>query len=760
MSAHRVVGRSHVRQDARAKVTGEYRYGMDFALPGMLHGHILRSPHPHARILALDASQAKASPGVRAVITGEDLGTVMMPGVVEDQPPLARGRVRYVGEPVALVAADTLEIATQAAGLIRVEYEPLPFLSDAEEAMQSDAMLIHENWEGYAAADGLVREGNVCCHASLTCGDVEKGFAEADRVIEGSFSTESVHQSHVEPRAAVAVMEGENKVAVYTNTQLPYWIRTNVATVLGLPERDVRVVTTGIGGGFGSKLYPQLEPLAALLARQTRRPVRMVTPLEDELIAGLPRHPFKLYLKTGVKGDGTLVARQARLILDTGAYAGSGPEIASVAVLCAMGPYRTSHLQVDAYAVLTSKTNFGAYRGPGGVQPVFALESHFDDVADALGMDPLTFRLKNVLREGDEALNGQVVTGVGLSEALQKCAEALEWDEPAESNRGKGLACGWWTTTLGASGCLAKLDVDGTFVVTVGTQEIGTGAVMGGVPLVMAELMGVSPEDVRVEVADTAIGPYDFGSQGSRTLFNVGLAVQRAAEDLTLQILNLAGEMMEIAADDLELWEGAVIVKGAPDRKLSLAEVAQKAVQVKGGLHSHGLSLPESFSHDEKLMVSCFYPAFHYPSFYCHGAEVEVDPGTGEVTVLRYVAAHDVGFAVNPALAAGQIQGGAVQGIGMGLMEEIIYRDGHVLNDNWTDYKLPTIADVPDVQAVLVEHPSHGGTFGNKGLGEPPVVAPPGALANAVRRAAGVRIRNLPMTAEKILFAMREAADE
>jgi CO/xanthine dehydrogenase Mo-binding subunit len=760
MSQHRVVGEKKVRLDARAKVTGEYVYGMDFILPGMIHGYILRSPHPHARLLEVDTSAAEALPGVRAIITGRDLGEVMMPGMVYDQPPLARDRVRYAGEPVALVAAITPDIAQEVANLVRVTYEPLPIHTDAEEAMEADAMLLHESWADYQAADGLVREGNICCHSSLVKGDIEAGFEGSDHIFEDVFSTESVHQSHLEPRVAVAVVDSAGQVTVHSNTQLPYWIRTNVAVVMGVPESQVRIVPTGIGGAFGSKLYPQIEPLAALLARKAGRPVRLVTPLEDEMIAGLPRHPCKLKLKTGVKRDGTLVARQATMILDTGAYAGSGPELASVGSLMLAGPYRTPHLKVDAYAVHTNKTNFGAYRGPSGPQAVFALESHLDIVAEKLDMDALEFRLKNVVEDGDEAGNGQILEGVGMREALEKAAAAIEWDQPTSPNRGKGLACGWWTTTGQASGSLVKLDVDGKVVVTVGTQEIGTGAIMGGVPQVVAEVMGLPLEDVGVRVADTATGPYDWGSQGSRTLFNVGRAAQFACYDLSRQIRELAGEMMEVSAEDLELRDGYVMVKGVPDRRISLAEVAQKSLTTVGGLHSHGLSYPEPATYDQTRMISCFYPAFHYPSFYCHAVEVEVDPGTGQVQVLRYVGAHDVGFAVNPDLAAGQIQGGAVQGIGMGLMEEIIYQDGKVQNNNWTDYKLPTIFDVPEVEAILVQHPVEGGPFGAKGLGEPPVIPGPAALANAVSRASGVRLRSLPITPEKVLLARRQAAGE
>jgi len=754
MSEQHIVGQSLPRLDARAKVTGEYAYGMDFTVPGMLHGKVLRSPYPHARILDIDTRKAEALPGVRAIITGQDLPGVMMPGVVWDQPPLARDRIRYTGEPVALIAAARPEVAEEAARLIAIKYELLPVITDVEEALQPGAILLHEDWASYKAEDGLVREGNMCCHASLRKGDIAQGFTEADFIFEDTFSTESVHQSHVEPRAAIGMVDSAGQVTIYSNTQLPYWIRTSVAEVMGLPESDVRIVPLGIGGGFGSKLYPQIEPFVALLARKAGRPVRIVTPIEEELSAGLPRHPCKIHLKTGVKKDGTIVAREASMILDTGAYAGSGPEIASVGILVLGGPYRTPHLRIDARAVHTNKTNFGAYRGPGGPQGVFALESHMDIIAGKLGLDPLEFRLRNILEEGDEACNGQILHGVGLRECLEKAAAAIEWDKPAGPNRGKGLTCGWWTTTGGLSSCRVKLDVGGKIVVTVGTQEIGTGAIMGGVPQVVAEMMSVQLDDVRLNVADTASGLWDFGSQGSRTLFNVGRAAQFACADLIRQIKDLAEKVLEISADDLELHDGFVAARNSPDERISLADLAK--LDTKGSLHGRVESYPDPAAYDKSRLVSCLYPAFHYPSFHCHAAEVEVDPGTGEVTVLRYVAAHDVGFAVNPTLVEGQIHGGVAQGIGMALMEEIVYRDGRVLNNNWTDYKLPTIADVPDIQAIIIQRPVEGGPFGAKGLGESPVIHPPGVLANAIARAAGVRIASLPITAEKVLHALKQ----
>ncbi|MBK8021175.1 MAG: xanthine dehydrogenase family protein molybdopterin-binding subunit [Chloroflexi bacterium] len=753
MSDYRVAGKPVVRLDGRAKVTGDYIYGMDYRLPGSLHGKVVRSPHPHARILGFRTEKAAKLPGVRAIITGADV-QMLMPGGIIDQPLLAWDITRYKGEPVALIAATKPEIAEAAAKLLEIDYELLPVITDPVAAMEPGAPLLHPDWAAYASPPSVVRDGNVCCHASLIKGDVEQGFAEADVIIEDSYATESVHQSHVEPRAAVGVVSADGKATIYSNTQLPFWIRTNVAYVLGVPESDVVVVPTGIGGGFGSKLYPQIEPLVALLARKTGRPVRIVTPVSEELEAGLPRHPSRIWIRTGVKRDGTVVASQGRVVLDTGAYAGSGPELASIGVIMMSGPYKTPHLRMDAYSVYTNKTNFGAYRGPGGPQAMFALESHLDHIAQEIGIDPLQLRLKNIVEEGDEAANGQKLSAVGLRECLERVAAAIEWDKPALPNRGRGLTCGWWTTTLQSSGVHVKLDSDGHVIMTIGTQEIGSGAVMAGVPQAMAEYMGVPVENVRVVVGDTSTGPWDWGSQGSRTVFNISLAAKNAAADLTEQIKEIAADMLEVADVDLEIRDGMVQVKGSPEHALSLAAISQKALETKGGLLARGVSHPEPAQYDQNRMISCLYPAFHFPSFHAHAAEVEVDPGTGEVRVTRYVAAHDIGFAISPVYAAGQIHGGVVQGIGMALMEQIQYRDGVVLNPSWTDYKLPTMSDVPDIEAILVEHPAAGGPFGAKGLGESPVIHPPAAIANAVAQATGVRINSLPITSEKVLRAL------
>jgi CO/xanthine dehydrogenase Mo-binding subunit len=755
MTETRIVGQRTPRQDAQAKVAGTFVYGMDFQIPGQLYGAILRSPHPHALIRSVDISRARSLEGVEAVLTAKDLPAgLLMPGVVWDQPLLAADRVRYHGEPIAAVAATTLAIAEQALELIEILYQPLPAITDPEAAMAADAPLVHEAWDTYKAEEGLVRERNVCVRASLRKGDAASGFAVSDFVVEGTYTTESVHQSHVEPRVAIALVLPGEPPTVYTNTQLPYWIRTNVAHVLGVPEDDVRIVATGIGGAFGSKLYPQIEPLTALLSRQAGKPVRMVVPLVDELLAGLPRHPTKTRLKTGVMRDGTLVALEATMIMDGGAYAGSTPEIASVAVLCLAGPYRTPNIRVDVHGVLTHKTNFGAYRGPGGPQSVFALETHLDEVAARVGLDPLDLRLRNILGEGDEAPNGQIVTAVGLREAVERATQAIDWRHPAGPNRGKGLSLGWWTTTLQLSTSEALVDETGKVVVRVGTQEIGTGAIMGGVRQVAAEALGLDADDVVIEVQDTLSGLWDWGSQGSRTVVNVGRATQIACENLRIKILSLAEKLLETDQAGLELARGFVYAKDKPEERISLQELFLRAPE--GSLISRAESRPEPAAYDKSRLTSCLYPAFHHPSFHCHAAEVEVDPGTGMVRVLRFAAAHDIGRAINPTLIEGQIEGGVMQGIGMALMEEVIYDEkGFRTNINWTDYKLPTLADMPEIQAIIIEHPTALGPYGSKGLGESPVLHPPAAVANAIAAATGLRFRSLPITPEKVALALQ-----
>ncbi|HEU5169441.1 MAG TPA: xanthine dehydrogenase family protein molybdopterin-binding subunit, partial [Gemmatimonadales bacterium] len=512
----RVVGKSLPRLDAAGKVTGTAVYAADFALPGMLWGKVVRSREPHARIARLDMERARRMPGVRAVLAAADVPAVRYGGALKDETVFARDKVRYVGQPVAAVAAVTSEAAEAAAAAVEVTYEPLTPVLDLAAALAPGAPLVHEDWRAYTAIPILHRDGNVCNRARIVTGDVERGWAEAHRVFEHRFTTAMVHQGYTEPRAAVAAWDSAGQVTVWSNTQLPFEIQNTLAEILEVPPGRIRVIVPGIGGGFGGKLRVGVEHFAALLARKAGRPVKVITTSEEELTAAYPRQGTIVELKTGVTRDGRITAKEGRIWFDTGAFAGSGPGVASVATLVLAGPYRIPNLFLEGYAVYTNKTNCGSYRAPSGPQANFAVESQMDIIADALGLDPLELRLRNIVREGDEGPTGQVLTAVGLEECLLRASKAIGWEDRKPGPwRGKGLACGWWTTTGGSSGVYVKVNPDGTVALNTGAAEIGTGALTGAAQ-VLAEELGVDLDDIHVVSADTFATPFDFGAQGSR----------------------------------------------------------------------------------------------------------------------------------------------------------------------------------------------------------------------------------------------------
>ncbi|MFQ5945268.1 MAG: xanthine dehydrogenase family protein molybdopterin-binding subunit [Anaerolineae bacterium] len=752
-----VVGQSRQRLDAPGKVTGTAVYAADFTLPGILWGKVLRSSEPHARIVGIDPSRALGLPGVRAVITAADVPAVRYGGALKDETVFARDKVRYVGQPVAAVAASTPEAAEAGLAAIEVVYDPLPAVLDIDTALAPGAPLIHEEWRTYTAIPILHREGNICNRARIVRGDMERGFAAADRVFEHRFTTGMVHQGYTEPRAAVAAWDSAGQVTIWSNTQLPFEVQNTLAEILQLSPSKIRVVVPGIGGGFGGKLRVGVEHFAALLAMRTRRPVKVITSSAEELTAAYPRQGAVVELKTGVARGGRITAKLGRIYFDTGAFGGSGPGVASVATLVLAGPYRIPNLFLEGYAVYTNKTNCGSFRAPSGPQANFAVESQMDIMADALGMDPLEFRLKNVVREGDEGPTGQLLTGVGLEECLTRAAEAIGWKErKPEAWRGKGIACGWWTTTGGSSGVYVKINPDGTVALNTGAVEIGTAALTGAAQ-VLAEELSVDLSDITLVSADTYSTPFDFGAQGSRTAFSVGNACRAAAEDLKRQLFSLASHQLGVPAEELELRDRHVVANG---KRIPLADLARLSQQSGGGLIAHGTFIAPPTPYDTKRVDAHVYPVFHSPSFHAHAVELSVDPEIGEITLHRYVVAQDVGFALNPTYVEGQIEGGVAQGLGQALSEEIVYEAGRVLNPNLTDYKMPTTLDVPKIESILVQHASAVGPYGAKGVGEPPNIEPPAAVANAVAVATGVRITSLPVTAEKVALALSgEGAD-
>ena len=747
---HLVTGQRLPRLDGAAKVSGRHIYAADFSRPGMLYGKILRSRVPRARLIRIDTSRLTTLPGVRACITAADIPAVRYGNAIKDLTVFATDEVRFVGHPLAAVAATTLEIAQRAIELIDVELEPLEPLYDPEQALAVDAPLLHPDWQSYAALPFVAREKNVAGRSRIRHGDVDAAFAKSHRVYEHRFTTPLQHAGYMEPRAATAAWDGNATLTVWSNAQLPFEVQAMLGDILELPASRVRVVVPGIGGGFGGKLRIGVEHFAALLARASDRPVKIVTTSEEELTAAHPRQAAIVTLKTGVAEDGRILAREGRVLIDCGAYAGSGPLVGAVALQVLAGPYRTPNLRLESVAVYTNKVPSGSFRAPSGPMANFAVECQMDMIAEDLGIDPLELRLRNVVHEGDLGPAGEVLKSVSIDECLRQAANAIDWHNrrPAPG-RGKGIACSWWMTTGGSSGVYLKLNPDGSVLLTSGAVELGTGALTGAAQI-LAEELALELADVRVAMVDTQNVPYDYGAQGSRTAFSVGNACRSAAESLRQQIFATAAKHLDIPLEGMCLKEKCVV---AGNHRLSLAAIARISQLTGGGLIAHGTTISPPNAHDPKRVENHPLPAWNTPSFHAHAAEVSIDPETGEITINRYVVAQDVGYAINPTYIEGQIEGGVSQGLGQALSEEIVYENGRVLNASLTDYKMPTSLDMPSVESILIECPSQQGPYGAKGVGEPPCIEPPATIANAIAAATGVWIRSLPITAEKILLA-------
>ncbi len=744
-TSRRNVGRRQVRLDGGPKVRGDAAYLGDRAVPGLLHGAVLHSPHPHALIRRIDTRRATSLPGVRAVITAADVPDAHYGIYIKDATVFARDRVRFAGQAVAAVAADTLEAARAAAAAIEVDYLPVPAVFNAEEALRDDAPLVHPEWEQYEAAPILVRRGNRSTRGVIRVGNVEEGFARSFRIFEHRFTTAKVHAGYTEPRGSIGFWHDDDSCTVWSSTQLPFAVQEVLADAVGLPSGKVRVVATTLGGGFGGKLTVALEHYAVLLARAAKAPVKVVSTVEEELTSSLPRQPAIVDVKVGVDRDGRILAKQGRILLDTGAFSGSGPQTASSCTNTLHGPYNIPNVLLEGVSVYTNNMTTGAFRAPSGPIGNFACESQMDIIADSLGIDPLELRLRNIFHEGDKGPSGAILAAVGLEECLRRAADAIGWNErrPA-SGRGKGIACGWWMTTGMTSEVDVTLHGDGHVVLNSGAVEIGTGALTGAAQI-LADDLGIAAERVTVIGGDTGDSPYDFGAQGSRTTFCVGNACRNAAVEMRKALAAIAAPRLDVAPETIELRDGAVRGGG---RSLPF-----EALVGADGVKVRGVFTAPAVPHEASRLANHMSPAWHAPSFHAHAVDLSVDEDTGDVTVHRYVVAQDVGFAINPTYCEGQIEGGAVQGIGQALFEEIVSRDGIVQNPNLTDYKMPTMQDVPDIETILVQYPTAHGPAGAKGVGEPPCIEPPATIANAIAVATGARVQVLPMTAERICAA-------
>jgi len=751
--AFSVIGQSLPRIDGEEKVTGRAQFAADYDLRGLLHARLFLSPHAHAAIKRLPVAVARATPGVVAVFTADDLPFGEEAPNVRGRCLLARGEARFVGEPIAVVVAGSDTAAAD--GLERlawgVEFEPLPALVDPLAAADPASPLVQPGLAGKSGEASLhaalkvdeeaadQRPSNVTGRVQFRRGDIERGLREADLVIGRTFRTSVIHQAYIEPHATVADYDPTaRRLTIWTATQGLFYARENVAQVLGLPESSVRIVPMPVGGGFGAKIL-LLEPIAGALAMVLRRPVRVVLTRSDEFRTATPAPQSTLEVRLGAKRDGRLVAIQADLLFDAGALPGAPVNIAA---LMLGGNYQAPHLDIHGREVLTHKAPVGAYRAPGAPQAAFALESVIDDLARGLGQDPIEFRLRNASQGGDPMPNGEPWPRIGLRESLQAVQQDPVWRSRARDGRGVGVAAGGWLGGIEPASACVRMNTDGTAQVIVGSVDIsGTATALAQVA---AEMLGVSVSRVRVIGADSDSAPDAGMSGGSKIIYTMGSAVLKAAEDARRQVLALAARRLEAAEADLEINDGVVQVRGVPSRTIAVADL----VKLTSGFGA---------GHPPILGVASEAIVQRAPAFGAHVARVRVDGDSGRVRVVDYAVAQDVGRAINPAAVRGQIHGGVAQGIGWALLERMIYdENGSLATGTFLDYALPRASDVPPIQVALVEVPAERGPFGAKGVGEPPVVPVAAAIANAIADVSGARVETLPIVPEAVVSALAQ----
>ncbi len=741
-----VVGERLPRYDGADKVTGKAIFGPDVALPGMLSGFVLRSPHAHARILSIDTSRAEALPGVYAVVTAADLPPA---GNTDHRyardNTLASDKVLYVGHAVAAVAARTPTLAEQAVRLIEVEYEALPAVTDVLEATRDDAPILHDDMRTHSLAGHGDKPSNVASHFQQLKGDPARGFAEADVIVEREFHTATVHQGYIESHAAVATWSDDGApsngvLTIYTTTQGSFAVRDHVVWLLDLPMSKVRVIPTEVGGAFGGKNTSYVDVVAALLARKARRPVKVTMPRPDVFLATGPSSGAVFRVKMGATRDGRITAAQAELFYEAGAYPGS-PVGSGANVM--FGPYVIPNGQIDGYDVVTNGPRVSSYRAPGGTPANFAVETLIDELAEKLGIDPIEFRLRNHTKEGDERVDGGTHGSIGGIEVLKAAQACAHYNAPLEGgphsglHRGRGVAHAYWGNWGGRSSCTLSVNGDGT--VSLVTSSVDLSGTRTTIAMQAAEALQLPPERIRPSVGDTDNTGYADVSAGSRTTYATGIAAIKAAEDVIAQMRVRAAALWEVPAEGVSYANGVFSAgDGGADAEpcFTFAELAEQVTGSGGSVAG----------------IANVDVAEWGAGFSTQIADVEVDPETGKVTLLRYTVVQDVGQAVNPTMVEGQMQGGATQGIGWALYEGYAYNEkGQMLNANFLDYKIPTALDVPMIETVIVEVPYPRHPYGVRGVGEPPIVPPPAAIANAIYHAIGVRPTQLPMTPAHLL---------
>ncbi len=741
---YKVLGTRPIRHDGADKVTGRAIYTNDFRIAGLIHGAILRSPHAHAKIKSIDTSAAEKAPGVLAVVTHHDFphvdgktaelgeGAVNLAHLARNV--IAKDKVLYRGHAVAAVAAKSLHDAQSALALIKVEYEPLEAVTCIRAAMQEDAPLLHDDVFTDEMGKFSDKPSNIAKHLHFEQGNLEEGFAKADIVIEREFTTATVHQGYIEPHVSVALWNEDNSLKIWTSTQGSFTCRHQTAELLQMPISKVRVTPCEIGGGFGGKIAVYLEPVAAVLSRKSGRPVKIHMTRADVFEGTGPTPASYMKLKVGCTKEGKLVAGEAYLAYDAGAYPGG---VIGPGCMCVFSCYDIPHAAVDGYDVVLNKPKTQAYRAPGSTHVAFAIETMVDELAEQLGQDPIELRLKNAAKEGTRRVDGPVYPKVGLVETLEAAQNSDHWQsELTGPNRGRGIASGFWFNVGLKSSAAANVNPDGTVTLIEGSTDIG--GTRASLAMQLAETLHIAAEDVIPVVVDTDSVGYTDVTGGSRVTYATGLAAYHCGLDILAQMKERAAMLWECEEDQVDFNEG---VFRSPAGSMEFKELAGKLQHTGGGVVGRA-SIDAGGSTN---------------GFGTHICDVEVDPETGKVTILRYTAIQDAGKAIHPSYVEGQMQGGAVQGIGWALNEEYVFNDaGRMTNASYLDYRMPTALDVPMIDTIIVEVPNPAHPYGVRGVGETPIVPPPAAIANAIYHATGIRMQQLPMSPPKLCKAILE----
>ncbi len=742
---YKVIGTRPVRHDGLDKVTGRAVYGADVRIPGLLYGKVLRSPHPHARIISIDTTKAMHLEGVRAVATADDLvETVDKLSTVGEsivnirelaKNSLASDKVLYKGHSVAAVAATSPHIAEEALDLIEVVYEPLPAVVDVLAAMKDDAPLLDEQRTTKSLGEDTGKHSNVASHNRTEAGDIDQGFADADVVVEREYRTATIHQGYIEPHNTTVHWRDDGSVTVWVSTQGSFNIRAQVSAVLKVPVSKVKVIPCEIGGGFGGKFAIYMEPAAAVMSRKTGHPVKMVMSRSEVFEGSGPAPGSYIKVKMGATKDGTIVAADAYLAYEAGAYPGSA---VGAGAACMFSPYNIANVRINAYDVVNNKPSSAAYRAPGAPNAAYASESVIDELAEKLGLDPLELRQKNASHEGSRRADGTVFKEIGCIETLEAAMNSDHYRSPVPGgpHRGRGVASGFWSNAGGQSVATLSVNPNGTVNLIEGSPDIGGSR--ASMAMIVAETLGLTAQDVNPMVADTDSIAYTDGTGGSRVCYATGYACYLGAEDIKERMRLRAAKQMELDEGDVEFVDGNFVSTSNSSRMVTFKEVAAEQGTTGGPIEGCGAISASGAGN----------------AFATHIVDVEVDPDTGKVKILRYTAVQDVGKAIHPSYVEGQIQGGVVQGIGWALTEGYFYNeDGTMANATFLDYRMPTTLDLPLIETVLVEVFNPGSPHGIRGVGEVPLVPPMAAIANAIYQATGQRMRELPMNPQRVVAA-------